>query len=86
MTQLVILALEEAIERGVVTDEDVTQEKLEGFLSKFGRQFYQLPEASRKITLERRGEKIPTSMRNEDGSIEVGISKAGADVFSLGWA
>ncbi|KAI0891110.1 amidohydrolase 2 [Annulohypoxylon nitens] len=86
VTQLVILALEEAIERGVITQEDVTQEKLEGFLSKFGRQFYQLPEASRKITLERRGEKIPTSIRNEDGSIEVGISKAGADVFSLGWA
>ncbi|KAI1205314.1 amidohydrolase 2 [Annulohypoxylon truncatum] len=85
VTQLVIVALEEAIERGVITEEDVTQEKLEGFLSKFGRRFYQLPEASGKIVLERKGEKIPTSIRSEDGSIEVGISKAGTDVFSLRW-
>ncbi len=33
-TQLVLLALEEAIERGVIHEADVTQEKLEGFLSR----------------------------------------------------
>ncbi|KAI0880340.1 amidohydrolase 2 [Annulohypoxylon maeteangense] len=85
VTQLVIVALEEAIERGTIKEEDVTQAKLEGFLSKFGRQFYRLPEASNKVVLERKGEKIPTSIRSEDGSIEVGISKVGTDVFSLRW-
>ncbi|KAI1412521.1 amidohydrolase 2 [Hypoxylon sp. FL1857] len=86
VTQLVLLALEEAIERGVITEADVTQEKLEGFLSRFGRQFYKLPEASgKKIVLERKGEKIPTSVSAEDGSLEVGISKAGTEVFSLRW-
>jgi dihydroorotase len=87
-TQLVLLALEEAIERGVITEADVTQEKLEGFLSRFGRRFYKLPEpevSGKKIVLERKGEKIPASVVSEDGGIEVGISRAGAKVFSLRW-
>ena len=85
-TQLVLLALEEAVERGVITDAEVTQERLEGFLSRFGRRFYQQPETvDKKVVLERKGEKIPASVRNEDGSVEVGISRAGADVFSLKW-
>ncbi|KAI1101480.1 amidohydrolase 2 [Jackrogersella minutella] len=87
VTQLVLLALEEAIERGVITDADVTQEKLEGFLSRYGRRFYKLPEHSAsEIVLERKGEKIPASISSKNGSIEVGISKAGTDVFSLTWA
>ena len=85
-TQLVLLALEEATERGVITEAEVTQEKLEGFLSKFGRRFYNLPEVSeQKIVLERKGEKIPASVLSEDGSVEVGVSRAGAEVFSLNW-
>lgn len=87
-TQLVLLALEEAIERGVITETDVTQEKLEGFLSRFGRRFYKLPEpeaSGKKIVLERKGEKIPASVLSEDGGIEVGVSRAGAKVFSLRW-
>jgi dihydroorotase len=86
VTQLVLLALEEAIERGLITEADVTQEKLEGFLSKNGRKFYQLPEtSSKKLVLEREGAKIPKSVRNEDGSVEVGNSRAGDEVFSLRW-
>ena len=86
VTPLVLLGLEEAIERGVITDADVTQEKLEGFLSRFGRQFYKLPVGSqKKIVLERKGEKIPASVQSEDGRIEVGISRAGVEVFSLRW-
>ena len=87
VAQLVLLALEEAVDRGVIAEADVTQEKLEGFLSRFGRRFYKLPDASgeRKIVLERKGEKIPTSLASEDGSVEVGISRPGAEVFSLSW-
>lgn len=84
-TQLVLLALEDAIERGVISEADVTQEKLEGFLSTFGRQFYKLPEIPKgqKIVLERKGEKISESIK--DGEIEVGISRKGAEVYSLKW-
>src|SRR5271154_7390233 len=46
-TQYVILALEEAVERGVIKEEDVTQERLEQFLGGFGRQFYKLPDAAK---------------------------------------
>jgi dihydroorotase len=85
-TQLVLLGLEEAIERGVITEADITQEKLEGFLSRFGRRFYKLSEVSeKKIVLERKGEKIPASVVSEDGIVEVGISRVGAEVFSLKW-
>ncbi|KAF4971764.1 hypothetical protein FZEAL_9755 [Fusarium zealandicum] len=86
VTQLVLLGLEEAIDRGVITEADVTQEKLEGFFSRNGRRFYKLPEVSdNKIALERKGEKISTSVRSEDGKTEVGISRHGAEVFSLTW-
>lgn len=79
-----LLALEEAIERGDIKEEDVTQEKLEGFLSRFGRRFYQLAEPSeKKLVLERKGEKIPVSVKSADGSVEVGISRGGTEVFSL---
>ncbi|KAI5464515.1 hypothetical protein BGZ63DRAFT_154205 [Mariannaea sp. PMI_226] len=84
--QLVLMALEEGIERGDISETDVTQEKLECFLSRYGRRFYKLPEVSeKKIVLERKGEKIPKSVASADGSFEVGISRAGTEVFSLTW-
>ncbi len=86
-TQLVLSALEDAIERDVIAEADVTQEILEGFLGRFGRRFYKLPEVStKKIVLERKGEKIPTSVRSEDGSIEVGELQgwSGGIQFALG--
>ena len=86
VTQLVLLALEEAVERGVITNDDITQETLEGFLSRNGRRFYKLPElAESKIVLERKGEKIPASIKGGE-SVEVGISRSGSEVFSLTWA
>ena len=88
MRSFVLLAIEEAIDRGVITEADVSQEKLEGYLSRFGRRFYQLPEVSKmekKVILERKREKIDESVRSEDGSVEVGISRAGTEVFSLKW-
>lgn len=86
MTQLVLLGLEEGIERGIISEEDVTQEKLEGFLGKFGRRFYKLPETSgNSLLLERKGEKIAPSVKSESGAVEVGVSRAGAEVFSVTW-
>jgi dihydroorotase len=86
VVQLVLLGLEEGIERGIISEADVTQEKLEGFFSRFGRRFYKLPETSgNSLLLERKGEKIATSVKSESGSVEVGISRAGAEVFSLTW-
>ncbi len=88
-TQLVILALQEAIERGVIEEHEVTQERLEQFLSRSGRCFYKLPdpvaEGPHKIVLERKGETIPTSIKSADGCFEVGLSRPTAPIFSLRW-
>jgi dihydroorotase len=86
-TQLVILALEEAIDRGVIEEHEVTQERLEQFLSRFGRRFYKLPDHTKapRIVLERKGERIPTSISSADGTLTVGLSRAKAPVFSLRW-
>jgi dihydroorotase len=86
-TQYVILALEEAIERGVIKEEDVTQERLEQFLGGFGRQFYKLPDAAKgnRIVLKRKGARIPESIKSEDGSIEVALFRGGDSVLSLSW-
>jgi dihydroorotase len=88
-SQLVILALEEAIGRGVLEVDEVTQGRLEQFLSRSGRRFYKLPdpatEGQPKIVLERTGETIPTSIKSADGTLEIGLSKSMAHVFSLRW-
>lgn len=86
-TQLVILALEEAIERGVIGEHEVTQERLEQFLSLSGRRFYRLASAENppKIVLERKGETIPKSIKSADGTLEVGLSRPTASIFSLRW-
>ena len=87
-TQYIILALEGAIERGIVAEEDVTQERLEQFLGGFGRRFYKIADAAKanRIVLERKGERIPQSIKNEDGSIEVALFRGGDEIFSLRWA
>ena len=85
-TQYILLALEDAIDRGIIAEGDVTQERLEKFLSSSGRRFYKLPEAESKIILERKGERIVEIIKNGDGSVEVALSRGGAEVFSLKWA
>ncbi|KAI0206533.1 dihydroorotase [Astrocystis sublimbata] len=85
-TQLVLLALEEATENGIIDEKDVRQENIEGFLSLFGRRFYRLPEPSPtgpRIAVKRTGETIQPSIRDADGKVEVGNSRAGAEVFSV---
>ncbi|TID27527.1 homodimeric type dihydroorotase [Venturia nashicola] len=55
-TQTVLSAFEEGITQGVIKEEDVTAEKLEGFFSGFGRAFYKSADSSKeKIRFERKG-------------------------------
>ena len=87
VTQLFFLAIEEAIDRGVVDEKEVTQERLEQFLSRSGRRFYKLPdlagEEHPRIVLERKGETIPKSIKCD--TLEVGLPRSGASIFSLRW-
>ncbi|KAL8934285.1 MAG: hypothetical protein Q9216_005984 [Gyalolechia sp. 2 TL-2023] len=88
-TALVIGALEHALRQGWISQDQVTQEALEGFLSKYGRVFYNIgdanDEASYKpqIRLTRRGETIPKSIKSSDGQIEVVPFRSGQEVMSL---
>jgi dihydroorotase len=88
-SQFVILALEEAIGRGVFKVDEVKQDRLEQFLSRSERRFYKLPDPAAqgkpKIVLEGEGETIPTSIKSVDGALEVGLSRSLAPVFSLSW-
>lgn len=87
VVQLVLLALEEATAKGIISQSDITQEKLEGFFSGFGRKFYKLPEnGSAKIILERKGDVIPVSIKDSGSGVEVGISKAGSAIYTLTWS
>lgn len=77
------------MERGVIGEHEVTQERLEQFLSRSGRSFYKLPdpagEGAPKIVLERRGETIPMSIRSANGTLEIGLSRPMTSVFSVRW-
>jgi len=69
----VIGALEQAVEDGVVGEEDVTEGKLEGFLSGFGRKFYGVgnDERGERIVLSRGKEAVEDVLRSQDGEVEV---------------
>ncbi len=69
---LVIDALEQGIETGVLTAEDVNEEKLKGFLSGYGRAFYKVDDDRKeKIVLKRQAVTIDKLLRSNDGQVEV---------------
>ena len=86
--QLVIGALEEAVSNGWLQAEEVTPSALEGFLTTYGRAFYRIAgstSATEKIVLEKEGEVIPQTIRNDDGSVVVVPFRSGEHVWSLRW-
>lgn len=89
-TQLVVGAVEEGIANAWLP-KDVGAGVLNEFLSGRGRRFYQLKDAAverkkeQKILLEKKGEKIPEILKNQDGSVEVAPFRRGEEVWSLAW-
>ena len=85
-TQLVIEALERGVEMGVLREEDITYEKLEGFTSSFGRRFYNLsPSSNEEIELRKGDEKIMSMLESEDRSLQVVPFRSGEPTRSLAW-
>ena len=83
---LVIDALEQGVETGVLKAENVTKEKLEGFLSGHGRRFYDVTdERNEKIVLKKAGITIEKSLRSEDGSVEVVPFRRGKLTWGVEW-
>lgn len=90
-TGLVIGALEHAMRQGWISKEEVTQEVLEGFLSRYGRAFYNIADlnehasAEPRIRLARRGETIPQSVKSSNGQIEIVPFRNCQEIMSISW-
>lgn len=77
-------ALEEAIERGVITSDEVTEEILLDFLGGHGRRFYGIEDGSKeRIVLRRGGAVVQQSVKGE--GVEVVSFRRGKSTWSLEW-
>ncbi|KAM0167319.1 hypothetical protein ACHAQE_000621 [Botrytis cinerea] len=83
----VITALERGVEMGVLREEDITREILEGFLGKRGRKFYGVAEAGtgegQRIVLRNGEEIVRTSFKGE--GVEVVPFWRGQKIWSVEW-
>lgn len=84
-TQVVIDSFEQACQNGVLKEEAITPEIIEGFMSKFGRAFYGLKEEQKEfITLERKGEKIADILKS--ARLDVVPFRKGQESWSVSWS
>lgn len=81
--QYVLTALEEAIERGDIKDEEVTESMLRGFLGEWGRRFYDVKSSGKKILLKRGKEVIPESVKA--AGLEVVLFRKGETTWTVEW-
>lgn len=84
-TQLVVDAFEQACQNGVLKEEDITPEVVEGFMSKFGRAFYGLEaEGKEFITLEKKDEKVVSILKSD--KVDVVPFRKGQETWSVSWS
>lgn len=87
----VLSALELAVERGVLKAEDVTEEKLQGFLGGYGRAFYGAVEErakqdkGEKVVLRKDVVEVQSLLKNADGSVEVVPFRRSQKVWGVEW-
>lgn len=81
--QYILTALEEAIERGDIKDEDVTEDMLRGFLGEWGRRFYDVEKSQKKIVLKKGKEVIPESVKT--AGVEVVLFRHGDTTWTVEW-
>lgn len=82
----VLSALELGVERGVIKAEDVTQEKLVGFLGLNGRKFYGAEDKKgERVVLRQNGVKVQSLLKNADGSVEVVPFRRDQNIWSVEW-
>lgn len=83
---LVIDALEQAVETGVLNADEITKEKLQGFFSDYGRAFYGIPDERREsIVLKKADTTIPNLLSSEDGVVEVVPFRRGKMTWDVEW-
>lgn len=83
----VLDALSKGVERGVVKEEEVTMEVVEGFLGGWGRRFYGVEEKKgERIVLKRGKEKIVEVLKRDGvGGAEVVPFRRGEETWSVTW-
>ncbi|GAD91652.1 dihydroorotase [Paecilomyces variotii No. 5] len=84
VSQLVVDAFDQGCQKGVLKEEDITPEILEGFLSKFGREFYGLEQEKQEfITFDDSGEAIEDILKSD--AIDVVPFRRGQKTWSISW-
>jgi len=76
-------AFEQAIERKVITEEEVTKDLLVGFLGGFGRKFYGIAESKETIILSKGSEVVQESFLGN--GIEVIPFRKSQSTWSVQW-
>lgn len=83
-TQLVLDALELAVVRGMLAEEQVTEQGLADFLGNFGRAFYRVQNpGGERIVLSRGGERVVGVVAG--AGVEVAPFRAGEETWSVQW-
>ncbi|KAI0019299.1 hypothetical protein F4780DRAFT_771277 [Xylariomycetidae sp. FL0641] len=83
-TQLVLTALEEAVDRGDVHKDDITPALLQGFMCDYGRKFYGVPNPKdERIVLKKGNEVIVDSVKGD--GLEVVPFRRGQTTWSVEW-
>jgi dihydroorotase len=81
---LVMGALEQAIERKVISEEDVTEDILKGFMGGYGRAFYGVEEGhGERIVLQKDCAIIQESIKGD--GVEVVPFRRGQSTWSVEW-
>ena len=71
---------------GMLRDEDVTVERLRGFMSDYGRKFYRIgQEPTEAIELTRGKGRIVDVLENDDKSVQVVPFRRGEQTWGLSW-
>lgn len=84
-TQLVVDAFEQACENGVLKEQDITPEIVEGFMSKYGRAFYGLESEKKEfITLEKKDEKVVNILKSD--KVDVVPFRRDQQTWSVTWS
>jgi dihydroorotase len=82
----VLDALEKGVQRGVIREEEITQEVLEGFFGKWGRKFYQVEDAKgERVVLRKGGEKIVDVLEKDGVGVSVVPFRKGDATWSVEW-
>ena len=85
-TQLVLEAFDLAINKGILSEQEVTLDVLQGFLGVHGRQFYGETQSKERIIVEKGSEVIMDSLKHGKQGSTIVPFRSNAEVLSVKWS